>query len=130
MGQKAALTISEAEWQIMEVVWRAADPMPSEEILRQVENRSDWSESTMRTFLNRLGKKGAICAVREGRRYLYSPACQREECLRHESTAFLKRYFDGKLSPMLACFLGEESISEEELDRLEELVKRRKKELS
>ncbi|MDF1659366.1 MAG: BlaI/MecI/CopY family transcriptional regulator [Verrucomicrobiales bacterium] len=122
------ISISKAEWAVMEIVWNSSKPLISEEIIAKLAETHFWSEGTIRSLLNRLLKKNALETEREGRRFFYRAAREKSECLRQESFAFLDQYFGGKLTPMMACFLGDEKIGDDELDRLEELIKQRREE--
>src|SRR4051812_3265717 len=103
MNWSRPLRISSAESVLMEVLWRRS-PIASEDILAEVAEPSGWTEGTVRTLLNRLLKKGAVAATREGRRYLYSPAVSRDAYLHAESKTLVDRLFDGRISPLVAHF--------------------------
>lgn len=55
--------ISESEWEIMKVIWKQS-PLTAEQIAAQLLTEIEWSDQTVRTFLNRLVKKGD--RIREG----------------------------------------------------------------
>ena len=69
--------ISEAEAQIMEVLWQRA-PQTCDEIAAALAGAQDWQLATIKTLLNRLLNKGAIAADKDGRRYLYRPLLARD----------------------------------------------------
>jgi len=127
MGAPDQVSISKAEWAVMEVIWIADRPLTSEEIIESLALETSWSEGTIRSLLNRLAKKKAVETKREGRRFFYRPSREKSECLKQESTAFLDQYFGGQLTPMMACFLGEQIIDDAELDRLEKLIQEKRK---
>ncbi len=55
-------------------------------------------------LLNRLLKKKAVRAVKEGRRFLYSPAITRDDWVLSESKGLLDRLFAGRVAPLAAHF--------------------------
>ena len=67
---KTLLQISEAESAVMEILWRRS-PLAAEEVVSALDKSHDWQEATIKTLLNRLLKKKAIRAEKDGRRYLY-----------------------------------------------------------
>jgi len=71
------MAISEAEAVVMDVLWHAA-PRTAEEILAEVGPAQNWQEGTVKSLLNRLLRKKAVHAERDGRRYLYTPLLTRE----------------------------------------------------
>ena len=113
-------TISEAESRVMEVLWQQA-PRTSEDIVA-VLAPTGWHEKTIRTLLNRLLGKGAVSARKDGRRYLYSPALQRETWQQQESRSLLDRVFGGKVAPLLAHFSRHEELSAKDVAELRRLI--------
>lgn len=115
------MQISEAESVVMEVLW-ASSPRAAEDVIEALAGRQDWQEPTIKTLLNRLLKKGAISAERDGRRYLYSPMLKREEWVRAQSTSLLQRLFGGRLAPLVAQFHAEQGLNEEDRAALRALL--------
>ena len=118
--------ISDAEWEVMKVLWERA-PRTANEIVEAVRAQG-WSPATVRTLVGRLVQKKAVGYTKAGREFLYSPCLGREECMRQERRSFLQRVYDGAVHPMLASLLEEEDLSQEELDALRKMLdaKRRK----
>ena len=121
MPKRINPAISEAESQVMEHLWRDA-PQGSEELAAALQPATDWHENTVRTLLNRLIRKGAVRAEREGRRYLYSPVLTREQWQAHESRSLLDRVFGGKVAPLLVHFSRNEKLSAKDVAELRKLV--------
>lgn len=114
-------SISEAESVVMEVLWRTS-PATTEDIMAALSNQQQWQETTVKTLLNRLLKKGAISAEKEGRRYLYSPVLQREDWLSIESAGLLDRLFDGRVAPLVAHFSQQRKLSRKDIADLKRLI--------
>ena len=93
-----AAGISEAEARVMEALWRDS-PLSAEQVIADVANAQGWTEATVKTLLNRLLRKKAITAKRDGRRYLYRPRLKRQDYVAAESRDLLDRLFGGKLAP-------------------------------
>ena len=121
MPKRVSPSISEAESQVMELLWRSA-PQGSEELVAALQPGTAWHENTVRTLLNRLVRKGAVRAEREGRRYLYSPVLTREQWQAHESRSLLDRVFGGKVAPLLVHFSRNEKLSAKDVAELRKLV--------
>lgn len=115
------LRISEAEWDVMQIVWRRGAAAAAEVIVDLADAR-DWNHRTIRTMLSRLVDKGALAVRRVEGRYLYRPAVTREKCVREASRSFLRRVFDGDVASLLVHFVSEEKISREELRRLKQAL--------
>ncbi|KIQ97776.1 BlaI/MecI/CopY family transcriptional regulator [Lysobacter sp. A03] len=115
------MQISEAESIVMEVLWQQ-QPLAAEDVVAALAPSQDWQEATIKTLLNRLLKKGAICASKEGRRYLYSPVLQRADWVNTESSGLLDRLFDGRVAPLVAHFSAHRKLSAEDVSQLRELL--------
>ncbi|WP_206076858.1 BlaI/MecI/CopY family transcriptional regulator [Massilia horti] len=118
----STLSISEAESQVMEVLWREPEPVPAEQVVKVLVGAHDWQEATVKTLLNRLLKKGAIRATKDGRRYLYSPVLRREQWITDESKGLLDRLFGGRIAPLVAHFGSQRKLSKAEIDELARLI--------
>ena len=117
--------ISEAEWRVMKLLWEKS-PRSANEIIETLEGTVQWNAQTIRTLINRLVQKGAINFDKDGRSYLYSPQVQEKEVQRAETKSFVSRVFSGAMQPMIASFLEETDLSDDEIDQLEELLKKKK----
>lgn len=118
--QKTA-KISEAEWEIMKIVWE--QPVCSaKEIADQLAEKKQWNHRTVKTLLSRLVKKGVVAYRTDGNRYLYEPLIAREAVVREESRSFLERVFDGGALPMLTHFVKSTKMTLKEIEVLKKLL--------
>jgi BlaI family transcriptional regulator, penicillinase repressor len=115
------IVISDAESVVMGVLWRQS-PLAAEEIIAALASERDWQESTVKTLINRLLKKGALTAEVDGRRYLYTPNLTRDIWLRSQSTSLLDRLFDGKVAPLVAHFSEHRKLTRDDIAELKRIV--------
>lgn len=113
--------ISEAEFEVMRVIWEHA-PISTNEVTDRLTKTTQWSPKTIQTMLKRLVTKGAISYEKESRVFIYSPLVQEDEYINQESKSFLKRYYHGDFTSMLSAFLDNHSLSEEEISSLRKLL--------
>lgn len=113
--------ISEAESAVMEVLWRNG-PQTADAVCRQLQGGREWQESTVKTLLNRLLKKGAVSAEAEGRRYIYTPQLQRDAWLQQTSQSLLDRLFGGRVAPLVAHFSSQRKLSRRDVEELRQLL--------
>jgi len=118
----ASVPISDAEALVMQVLWER-HPLGAEEVFAALAERSDWAEPTVKTLLNRLLNKGAIAAVKQGRRYLYSPRLQREQWVQQQSEGLLQRVFGGRVAPLVAHFSEHGKLSAQDIAELKRLIR-------
>ena len=115
------IRISEAEAVVMEALWES-HPLSAEDVVARLGGRNGWAEATVKTLLNRLLNKGAISAMKEGRRYLYAPRVQRDAWLLEESSSLLERLFDGRVAPLVAHFSQHRKLSRDDVAELRRLL--------
>jgi BlaI family transcriptional regulator, penicillinase repressor len=113
--------ISEAEAVVMDVLWRHA-PRSAEEILDELGESQQWQEGTVKSLLNRLLRKKAVMAERDGRRYLYSPVLTREKYVHQTSKSLLDRLFEGRVAPLVAHFSEQRKLSKKDIAELRKLL--------
>ncbi|WP_339825711.1 BlaI/MecI/CopY family transcriptional regulator [uncultured Arenimonas sp.] len=115
------MQISDAESVVMQALWQSS-PLAAEDVFAAVAAGQGWQEATVKTLLNRLLKKGAISAERDGRRFLYSPVLEREQWQRQESESLVDRLFGGRVAPMVAHFTESGRLSKKDLAELRKLL--------
>jgi len=116
--------ISATEWAIMEVLWTRS-PLSSGEI---VESLKGWNQRTVKAFLTRLVKKGAVGFKEQGKAYAYHPLVGRDACVRRENEAFLERIHGGALGTMFSSFLDARRLSPEEIKELKKILDEKRSE--
>ena len=119
---KETIRISDAEWQVMKIIWNKA-PVTSSEILEELKPVTKWSTTTIYTLINRLVKKKAIAVEKGSSPYVCRPLVDQKDLRREERTSFLKRVYDGSLNLMVANMV-EEGLSDEEIDELKDILER------
>ena len=112
--------ISEAEWEVMQVVWEKA-PVGASDIVEALSG-TGWNHRTIRTMLNRLVAKEALTYREQGNRYLYRAKVKRESYVREHSRSFVDKVFSGDATSMLVHFVENEKLSEDELERLRQVL--------
>ena len=117
--------ISDAEWEVMNVLWREPG-LTAAQVCERLSGRS-WKLNTVRTFLTRLEKKGAVYSEELPEARTFAAALSREDCIRAEGETFLQRFFEGATGALLVHFAGRTSLSKEELKELEDILEKKRK---
>jgi BlaI family transcriptional regulator, penicillinase repressor len=119
--ESPAPAITEAESVVMEVLWRR-NPLPTEEVIAALAGERRWREGTVKALLNRLLRKRAVRADKEGRRFLYSPLVSRDAWLLSESKGLLDRLFAGRVAPLAAHFSQQGKLTKRDIADLKRLI--------
>lgn len=113
--------ISEAEFEVMKVIWKYA-PISTNEVTEKLTQITDWSPKTIQTMLKRLVNKKALTYEKQSRVFVYTPLIQQDEYIRQKSNSFLDRFYDGNIVSMLSSYLKDEKLSDSEIDSLRGLL--------
>ncbi|MBZ9623398.1 BlaI/MecI/CopY family transcriptional regulator [Clostridium sp. FP2] len=120
--------ISNSEWEIMKYAWGNV-PCTANEIVDALSKITDWKSNTIRTLINRLIKKevlGYKIDEKDKKTYYYFPILSENECIKAESDSFIKRVFNGSLNGMIANFLNESELSDEDIEELKNILDKKK----
>lgn len=118
---KPDVRISEAEWEVMEILWGEA-PLSALAVAKRLAATHDWKHQTVRTMLARLVNKGALTYRAEGNRHYYQPALTRESCVQQEGYSFLRRVFGGATPELVAHFVQNERLTAKQIEELRTLI--------
>lgn len=113
--------ISEAEWEVMKVLWKNS-PRTANEIVEELTGKTRWKRETIRTLINRLVQKKVLGFQKKGRQYNYFPRITEVEGIKAEAESFVKRIGGGSIEPMLAAFVEEKQLSPEKIERLKQIL--------
>ncbi len=116
------VSISDAEWQVMNVVWDA-QPLTAQEVVAQLQVQNDWAPATIKTMLHRLVKKNVLTYESQGNRYVYRSRTRRTDCVRQAGRSFLERVFEGEPASLLAFFMRNSKLTAEEISELRRILK-------
>ncbi len=118
---KSLPQISEAEFEVMKIVWQHA-PISTTEITDRLVKTTSWSPKTIQTLIKRLVNKGALTYEKQSRVFVYTPLVGEAEYIGQESSSFLKRFYNGNIASMVSAFLDSDKLTEKEIDSLRSLL--------
>ena len=127
MSSSPHASLTRRERQIMDVLYRRGRATAAE-VLDELPGGP--SSSTVRTQLRVLEDKGHIRHEEVGLRYVYLPAVPRHAARKSALRHLVSTFFDGSAEKVVQALLGGDTarISDEELERIAELVARARKE--
>ncbi len=113
--------ISEAEFEVMKIVWKHA-PISTNEITEKLLQTTSWSPKTIQTLIKRLVTKGALTYEKQSRVFVYTPLVKEQEYIGAESSSFLSRFYDGDITAMVSSYLENDKLSPEDIRSLRALL--------
>src|SRR5450432_4271103 len=123
---KPTVELTESEWSVIKAVWET-EPCTAPAIRAILFKPTGWHYSTVRTLMDRMVAKGVLKAKKEGKLTIYQSVVTRAQAQSGELLYALKHAFNGALTPMVQCLLENNDLNANELDRLEAMIKARKK---
>jgi BlaI family penicillinase repressor len=118
--------LSRRERHIMDILFRLGRAT-AEEVMKEMPGAPSYS--TVRTQLRVLEEKGHVRHDEQGRRYVYVPSLPRSTARKSALRHVVDTFFDGSVEKVVAALLGGDAarMSEEELERIAELVRKARK---
>ncbi|GGE24733.1 BlaI/MecI/CopY family transcriptional regulator [Streptococcus himalayensis] len=118
------MNISQAEWQVMRVLW-AYPNSRSSEVVTRLEEDFAWKPATVKTLLNRLKGKGLIQMEKREGKFYYRAEVAEEQHLQDEWHSFFENVCQTKHGELLSSMVAEASLSASAIKDLIELLEKR-----
>ncbi len=110
--------LSDAELEIMLVLWSAAGPVPSTQIRAQLIEKRRWQLSTLMSVLERLAEKGYVRCDRSTRTNLYGATLTESEYKAHEGKTVLGKLYGNSLTSLVTNLYAEKAVSDADIEEL------------
>jgi BlaI family penicillinase repressor len=110
----------------MQVLWLSPGST-ADEVISTLKDKVTWNACTIRTLINRLLQKKVLTFKKEGRKYRYWPAIGRELYVKQERRSFVDRVYGGTVTPLLAAFIEETRLTQEEIEELKRMLEENRK---
>ena len=110
--------LGKMETRFAEIIWDN-EPVTSGELVKLCQQQLEWKKSTTYTMLRRLCQRG----VAQNRDGVVTTLLSRQQVEGMQSEEFLKETFQGSLPRFLAAFTSRVSLTEEEIDELERIIR-------
>ena len=125
MARTQSATLTEAELRIMQVLWDRG-PATVQQVLEALPTEKPLAYNSVLTTIRILEKKGYVRHVKDGRAHVYMPMVGQHEATRFEIRHLVSRFFRNSHELLVMKILEDKSITEEEVQRLRELLERSK----
>ncbi|WP_158097750.1 BlaI/MecI/CopY family transcriptional regulator [Tyzzerella sp. An114] len=115
--------ISEAEMEIMNIVWKYDGGVTSKDIMEAIPEKQ-WKITTVLTLMSRLVDKGFLKAEKNGRGKIYNSIISEKEYKKMCSKNFLNEFYEGSAKNFFAALFEDNEISESNLEELKSILER------
>lgn len=117
--------ITYSEWEVMRVVW-ANDRVTSKKVISVLQEKMDWTQSTIKTILGRLVEKGVLNTEHEGRKFIYTANIEETEAVRDYTEDIFNRICNKKVGNVIGSIIKDHVLSFDDIDRLEKILEMKK----
>lgn len=127
MSGRKSSTFTEVELEFMKIIWKQGEV--STENVQDVLSKCgrNLSDGTVRKMLSILMNKGHITRTRNGRGFLYRAKVHEKQANRHMISDLLSRAFGDSAPLMVAAILDSNSVSDEEIQEIKQLIAERER---
>ena len=120
-SERPSAELSEAEWDIMRVVWDQ-EPCAAGTVQEALAGSRQWAYSTVKTLMDRMAAKDLLKITRIRNLQLFSSNINASEARQGELKRMLKRAFDGALTPLVQFLVEQDEFSREDIKELRAVV--------
>lgn len=106
----------------MRVVW-ANDQVTSKKVISVLQEKMDWTQSTIKTILGRLVGKGVLNTDHEGRKFIYTANIEETEAVRDYAEDIFNRICNKKVGNVIGSIIENHVLSFDDIDRLEKNIR-------
>jgi BlaI family transcriptional regulator, penicillinase repressor len=121
MARKQSPALTDAEAQVMAVLWRLHTASVGDVVSAMNETRTV-SYSTVQTILRILETKGYVTHDKVARAFVYKPVVDERQARRRALRHLVSRLFEGSPSLLVLNVLEDEEIAPAERERLRKLI--------
>lgn len=114
---KKGVSVSEAELEILQVLWRAGEPVTAQYVAEAVKDRN-WKYSTVATMFARMVEKGAVTYEKRGRFFYYTPLITEEAYRAEQTESLISKLYNGSVKNLVAALFENRQMSDEDLEEL------------
>jgi len=115
------------EADIMQIVW-VRQRVSVQDVHEALCEKRPIAYNTVMTVMTRLAQKGILKRQKEGRAFIYTSTTSKSEVAKNMLQYIIDKIFGGSRAPVFSHLLEDKTLSDEELQYLEELVREKKKE--
>lgn len=113
--------ISQAELEIMKILWQADEPVSTNDIYKELSEKMGWDRSTVRTLLKRLSEKGAV-AAKSLKVISYIPLVHEKEYRDSQTKNFIERLYGGSAKRLVSSLVENYNLTPADMDELRSLL--------
>jgi len=113
--------LTQAEWQIMKVLWKK-HPATARQVMARLPKGVSWAYTTIKTMLARLAEKNVVSESKSSNTSIYEPLLSQRKARLLAFRSMLDQAFDGATDPLLHFLLEEKQLSAKQKRELAKIL--------
>lgn len=116
--------LSPKELEVLECLWSVKKAKSVPKIVKMINERSgqQYAESTVRTFLTRIEKKGYVVRFKDGQNYYYEPAVSEKDYHMAQHVKYIEEHIKDEEYDVILALLRKGKFSKKELKTMKKLI--------
>lgn len=119
------MQISNAEWQVMKIIWMKGG-MTSTDLIEVLAERFSWSKSTIKTLLTRLVEKGCLTREKVGKSFIYTALLSQNQSTQLVVEDVLDKVCSRKIASVIADLVEASDFTLADLEELQAVLEAKK----
>ncbi|AUJ31353.1 CopY/TcrY family copper transport repressor [Liquorilactobacillus nagelii] len=124
MKNKKTVEISDAEWEIMRMVW-TLQTATSRKIIDNLKQKKSWKEATVKTLLRRLVQKEVLRTTTQGRSFIYHPVINEQEAINLMVRGVFQKICQHHVGTTLLNVVQELPLAKGDIEKLQQALKQK-----
>ncbi len=108
-------SISDAELDLMWVLWQSDKPMKVQEVCAGLKDKK-WKYNTVATLLGRMAEKGSVTMEKKERAYVYSPAVSMEDYKKFRTKSLISKLYNGSARELAVSLFKGDDLTREDIE--------------
>lgn len=113
--------ITASEWEVMRVIWSLGS-VNSRDLIDILQQKRDWQDSTIKTLIGRLVKKGYLTATKDGRRFSYTATVAEVVEMDHATQGLFDHLCEMKKGQTLTNLVETTTLSQADIQQLQTVL--------
>lgn len=121
--------LTPVEFELMEILWELNEGSVHD-VLAKLPTTRKLAYTSVSTMLRILQQKNILAAKKQGRQHIYRPVLTKQVFANYTIKKIVKSIFSGNAAELVNYLLDKNSLSENELNTIQQALNTKKKELS
>ncbi|WP_412989935.1 CopY/TcrY family copper transport repressor [Pediococcus siamensis] len=121
MAETAVAAMTTSEWELMRIIWTEGEAS-SAEVIALMQEKRDWSQSTIKTLLGRLVKKEMLQTEKKGRHFIYHPTVPETEAMNQTVSELFTHLCSMKKGAVITNLLTNVALTKTDIAQMQQVL--------